>query len=211
MPDITANTSDGYVYSYQLTWSGARNAATGTAVNSSASSSAYGIRGERGASRGGGYNYTVARSFFVFDTSGVSAEVDTASLIIRGRYNGGGDVIAVQATSDISTLGTADFDAIEGWGGTIVTYSSELSTWTTSGWNSIALNALAKTHIEDNGTLYVCVMNYDYDYRDIAPTGYAANRNGLYYADDSTYKPYINYELVSTIPQTDAVFFGANF
>ena len=210
MPDITANTSDGYVFMSSLTWNGARNASSGSLVNSSASSNAFGIRADRTSGRGGSYNYNISRSFFAFDTSGISAEVDTASLIIRGYVNGGGDVIALQATSDISTLGTADFDAIEGWGGTIVTYSSAHTTWDTSDWNSITLNALAKTHMEDNATLYVCVMNYDHDYRGASPSGYTAHRNGLYYADDSTYKPYISYALAAQ-PQTNGIFFVSNF
>lgn len=210
MATITANTSDGYVYNTQLSWSGARDATSGTIVNSSAAANAYAIRSDRTASRGGGYSYYVTRSFFEFNTSGISAEVDTASLKIRGRFNGGGDVIAVQATSSISSLGTADFNAIVGWGSiSIATYSTELATWSTSDWNSITLGALAKTHMEDNSTIYICVMNYDHDYLDSAPSG--TNRNGLYYADDSTYKPYLDYELVSATPQTDAIFFGTNF
>ena len=64
--------------------------------------------------------------------------------------------------------------------------------------------------MEDNATLYVCVMNYDHDYRGASPSGYTAHRNGLYYADDSTYKPYISYALAAQ-PQTNGIFFGTNF
>jgi hypothetical protein len=210
MPTITAETSDGYITKSAGIWASARDAASGDFLSSTRTSYASAIRSARVAGKGGVITYFVTRSFFVFDTSGISAEVDSAILKLRGTNYGTGDVIAVQATSDISTLGGADFDAIQGWGGTIINYSNELSTWSTSAYNDMELNATAKGHMEDNSDIYICVMNYDYDYLDSAPSG--NYRNGLYYANNSTNKPQIEYELASVAPsQTNAIFFGTNF
>jgi hypothetical protein len=59
---------------------------------------------------------------------------------------------------------------------------------------------------------YICLINYDWDLKDIAPTGYVANRNGLYYTNytGTSRDPYIDYTLVPTVTD-NSVFFGCNF
>ena len=63
--------------------------------------------------------------------------------------------------------------------------------------------------MRNDGTIYICLLNYDYDLRDVAPTGYSTHRDGMYYTNytGTSRDPYIDY----TLDTTDGVFFGANF
>ncbi len=227
MDTVYAHTNDGYVSRYnQSSWSNARANTAGTTSSSTATSSATAVQADRTAARGGGYVFSIRRSFFFFDTSGISADVDSATFKVRGISNGGGDLIAVKATSAIETLGTADFSAIVGWnylatdgsgGGdnesNVTKYSAEISTWSTSGYNDITLNAQALADMRDDDTVYICLLNFDYDLKDIAPTNYNAHRNGVYYSDytGTSRDPYIDYDLVAVAVTDNATFFGANF
>ena len=154
-----------------------------------------------------------------------SADVDSATFKVRGISNGGGDLIAVKATSAIETLGTADFSAIVGWnylatdgsgGGdnesNVTKYSAEISTWSTSGYNDITLNAQALADMRDDDTVYICLLNTDYDLKDTAPTNYTSHRNGFYYTNytGTSRDPYLDYEL-ATVATDNAILFGTNF
>ena len=224
MATIYAHTNDGYVARYnQSSWSDARANTTGGAYSSTITSNTSAVSAYRTASRGGGYIFSIFRSFFFFDTSGISSNVSEATLKIYGRTFTSGDLIAVKSNSDIETLGTADFGAIVGWNTTtdglgggdnesnVTKYSAEISTWG-NGYQDIALNAQALTDMRDDDKIYICLMNSDYDLRDIAPTGYSANRCGLYYTDytGTNLDPYIDYTLAPTVSD-NAVFFGTNF
>ena len=221
MATIYAHTNDGYVSrANESTWTAARDQTTGNAISSTVTSSAFAMRADRGAARGGGYVYTVSRSFLYFDTSAILRPVDSATLKIYGYSNGGGDVIVVKASSDIDTLDLVDFDAIVGWSvlgvdnlSNVTVYSNEVTTWSTSGYNTMTLAAGALSDMEDDDALYVCIMNYDYDLRNVTPTGHTAHRNGMYYTDytGTSRDPYVDYTLASVAAADNAVFFGTNF
>ena len=225
MATVYSSTNDGYVYRTASSWTSSRNGATGTSYNSTLTSNAQAISASRFSARGGGYSYTIYRTFLHFDTSGISGTVTDATLKIRGRSINSGDVIALKATSGISTLTAADYDNIEGWdnansdgsgGGdnesSVTKYSAEISTWSSTGYNDFALTSQAKTDMQNNDNLYVCLMNYDYDLKDIAPTGYSDTRNGMYYANytGTSRDPKIDYEVASAVTD-NAIFFGTNF
>jgi hypothetical protein len=226
MATIYANTNDGYVSRFaQSSWSNARANTAGTASTSTVTRHYTGVSAERTSARGGGYAFTIFRSFFYFDTSGISTDVDSATFKVYGYSQGGGDLIAVKSNSDILVLGTADFGSIVGWNTTtdgsgggdnesnVTKYSAEISTWSTSGYNDITLNAQALADMRDDDTVYICLINFDYDLKDIAPTGYTSHRNGVTYTNytGTSRDPYIDYEL-ATVPSADnAVFFGCNF
>ena len=221
-----AHSSDGYVVRYnQASWADARNGASGTGASSTTNGQAYAASGYRAAARGGGYVFNVYRSFMRFDTSGISTNVDSATLKIYGFSQAGGDLIVVKATSDISSLGTADFDSIVGWNNSsadgsgagdmesaVTKYSAEITSWSTSGYNDITLNAQALADMRDDSTLYICFLNFDYDLKDVAPTGYSSHRNGMYYEGytGTSRDPYIDYTL-GVAAADNAVFFGTNF
>ena len=116
MATIYAHTNDGFVARFnQSSWSDARASTTGTNVSSTGTNSSVGISAYRAAARGGGYAFSIYRSFFVFDVAGISSDVSEATLKIRGALFTGGDIIAVKSNSDIINLGTADFGSIVGW------------------------------------------------------------------------------------------------
>ena len=66
--------------------------------------------------------------------------------------------------------------------------------------------------MRDDDKLYICLLNTDYDLRDIEPTGSSDNRCGLYYSayTGTSRDPYIDYTLTPTTTD-NAVFFGTNF
>ena len=226
MATIYANTQDGYVARLnQSTWSNARANSSGTTGSSTGVAFYQGISGIKASSRGGGSVYTIYRSFMAFDVSGISANVDSATLKIYGFNQSSGDLIAVKATSDIQILGTADFEAIEGWdssgtdgsgGGdmesSVTKYSNEITTWNSAAYNDITLNAQALADMRDDNTVYIALVNFDYDLKDVEPTG-LDGRNGLYYANytGTSRDPYIDYTLAAVTTTDNAIFFGTNF
>ena len=148
MATIYADGNDGYVVRFnQSSWSDARANTAGTSTSGAGlTASSNGIAAWRAAARGGGYVFHIYRSFFFFDTSGISTAVDSATLKIRGASFTTGDVIAVKSNSDIETLGTADFGSIVGWNTTtdgsgggdnesnVTKYSGEVTSWSASGY-----------------------------------------------------------------------------
>ena len=201
MATVYAHTNDGYVARFnQSSWSNARANTAGTTVSSTGTSNTVSISASRQAARGGGYSFHIYRSFLFFDTSGISGDVSEATLKIRGAGFATGDVIAVKSNSDIDNQGNVTF------------YSAEISTWSTSGYNDITLNSTALANMRDDDKVYICLLNADYDLRDVAPTGYATHRNGLYYTNytGTSRDPYIDYTLAPTTTD-NSVFFGCNF
>ena len=161
------------------TWSSIRDAATGvvysfptTDYNSSA------IEAFHTPGRGSNV-YRVARSFLLFDTSSITGTVSSADLSIYGYVRGTADVIAVKsdayAGDGSSGIVAADFNNFD----TSTPYSSEVTSWSTSGYNDISLNSTARTDIQNNNVLIVCVMEHDYDFQDSAPSS-AAFTAGMY-------------------------------
>lgn len=226
MATIYAHTNDGYVVRFnQSSWSNARANTAGTSANSTQTQNTVGVQADRVSSRGGGYAFNIRRSFFFFDTSSISVDVDSATLKVYGRINTGGDLIAVKSTSDIETLGTADFGSMVGWNTTtdgsgggdnesnVTKYSAEISTWISAGYNDIVLNAQALTDMRDDNTVYICLLNFDYDLKDVAPTSYTSHRNGISYTNytGTSRDPYIDYDLAAVASTDNAIFFGTNF
>ena len=225
MATIYAHTSDGKIYKSNSDWATARDATSGGSFSSTVTADAFGVRGERTSARGGGVSYNIQRIFMRFDTSGISSNVESARLKVYDYTNGCGDIIVVKATSDIASLGTADFNAITGWSvgsadgsgagdneSNVTKYSSEIATWSTSGYNDITLTSTALADMRDDSVVYICLMNYDHDLLDIAPTGYTSHRNGLYFADNTgtSKDPYIDYTLAAVVSD-NAILFGCNF
>ena len=225
MATIYAHTQDGYVTRFnQSSWSDARANSSGTGGSSIQTAHFAGISAYRALARGGGFAYSIYRSFMFFDTSGITSNVDSATLKVRGVGQTGGDLMALKATSDISSLSTADFESITGWdssgtngsgGGdmesSVTKYSGEVTTWSSSGYNDITLNAQALADMRDDSTVYIALVNFDYDLKDVEPTD-ATGRNGLYYTNytGTSRDPYIDYTL-ATVTTDNSIFFGTNF
>ena len=178
MPTLHPTTNDGYVSNQAtgVSWGTVRDAATGTGSNTNASNASYAVRSDKMTGRGS-ILFSVSRSFFHFQTSEITSSIDTKNLqiVFRGQVQEGGDVILVKATSDISSLALADFDAIEGWSTgdnetNVTKYSSVITNWDGSGTNIMyGTNELAKDMLENND-VYLCLINYDHDLKDVEPT-----------------------------------------
>ena len=169
--------------------------------------------------------YGIYRAFFEFDTSGIAISPSAATLKIRGFAYGEGDLIVVKseqggtlADGDFNSFPTAAVTALnnsDGSGaGTLAgvsnfTYSSEITTWSTTGYNDITLNATAIADMVSLDTFKVCLMNHDHDYLD--QDGTAIERNGFYWAEDGgSNRPYIDYT-PGVAAVDNAIFFGTNF
>ena len=79
MATIYSTTNDGYVYRTASSWTSSRNGASGTSYNSTLTSNVQAISASRFSARGGGFSYTIYRTFLHFDTSGISTDVDSAT------------------------------------------------------------------------------------------------------------------------------------
>ena len=194
-----APNTDGYVYkSGTGGWASVRDAATGAGAGASVTRSANAVLVEHSTGRGGG-SYIVYRSFFAFDTSAFKTTPSESSLGIRGYSAGTADIIVVKATKpDLSTdIAAADFDAITGFvagasmNGNVTDYSSEVTTWSTSGYNTITLNAAALADIVSLDVFVIAIVEYDYDYLNVAPSSTAV-KSGMYYNEyGSATAPYL--------------------
>ena len=195
MPTLTTASTDGLVKKDDTTdWATCRDAGTGTSNGATETNNAWGIESSQYSARGGGSTWRVTRSFFAFDTSGVTATVSTATLKIYGYTNGSADIIVVEATRPnlVTGIANADFDAITGFSagntmdGNATDYSNEFPTWSTSGYNSISLNGQARSDMVSQSILKVCLVEYDHDYLNVDPGGDGnVFYSGLYYQEYS--------------------------
>jgi hypothetical protein len=164
------DTSDGWLSLSGADWSDTRNATDATSSNYTDASYYYSFYA-------GFYNglYYMLRSFFAFDTLGVSGTVSSATLYIYGNFAEYVNV-CVQKGTQGDTLTTADWDAFTG---------SEYAhvDWNGSGYNAFSFNQAGKDDINTEGTTYICGREYDYDYLDVSPESVSLY-SGCYYADE---------------------------
>jgi|TARA_Y100000034_G_C6721145_1_gene319044 hypothetical protein len=212
---LYSGTTDGYVYKYTTdTWTNNRDAATGSQASSTTHFYGRCIRTFHTSGRGGD-TYFVGRAFFAFNTSGITSVPSIARLKIHGYSYTSADVIAVKATKPDGATGiaVADFDAITGFtagasmSGNVTDYSAEISSWTTSTYNNLELNEDARSDMASLDVFAVCLVEYDHDYLNIAPSE-ADIVSGVWFADEegTSKDPYLFYKLTD-----NATFFGANF
>tara|TARA_Y100001963_G_scaffold115260_1_gene160024 strand:+ start:1998 stop:2645 length:648 start_codon:yes stop_codon:yes gene_type:complete len=215
MPSIYANLEDGTIVSTNTSgWSAARDATSGNFDYSANNSFINAVM----ARKARGTRYGVNRAFFSFDTSDIDITPSDATLKIYGLTNDSANFFVVKANHG-GLLGVADFDAIDGWSnsgvdneGNVTKYSSEITSWSTSGYNNITLNSTALSDMVSLDDLQVCLIESTHDLRNVAPTG--APRIGMYYADETgtSKDPYIDYtEGTLELIVHNSVFFGSNF
>ena len=215
MPTIYSNVADGSVLSQDASgWSATRD---DTAGNSIYNTNAYYINAVM-ARKARGTRYVVNRAFFTFDTSDIDITPSDATLKIYGLTNDSANFFVVKANHS-ALLAVGDFDAIVGWSnsgvdneGNVTKYSSEITSWSTSGYNNITLNSTALSDMSSLDSFEVCLIESTHDLRNVAPTG--APRIGMYYADETgtSKDPYIDYtEGTLELIVHNSVFFGSNF
>ena len=211
---IYAHTNDGWVKNQTLTsWADTRDAGTGDGSSSTGTGSSTAVRATRATSGRAGYSWIVYRTFMIFDTSAIVVEPSSVTL---NMYKFGGytsaDFFVVKST--IGTLyGPVQFDAIEGWtagdnSSNVTKYSDEVTTWG-SAYNTVTLNATARSDIASLDTFKIALIEADHDLTDIEPTS-ANVMIGMYYTNytGTSRDPYIS---VTEGVADNATFFGANF
>ena len=197
MPTLTAASNDGYIRSTGTSrtyWTGARDATSGTSASSTSTRYQFAVL-VRVTGTGASTANNMFRSYFYFDCSGITSTVSSATLKLFGYTSNSGDVIAVKSsapnTDGSTALATGDWDAIPGFAagqsmaGNVTDYSAEVTSWSTSAYNSITLNATALSDLQNNNAFQVCVVNYDHDYLNVPPSSGTSAGNGLYYQDYS--------------------------
>ena len=173
----------------------------------------------------GGTDYFIRRTILIYDTSSITSTLSSASIDIHGFSQTSLDVILVKAvvvggvgagyyndikgTDAATALGNTDGSGAGTLAGAGVDYSSEVSTWSSSGLNQISLNSLALTDIVGEDALQIIMMGYDADYLDIAPTGVQSIGNWWDESGSGT-SPTLNFT-VATVTADNAIFFGHNF
>ena len=214
MPEIIANTTDGYQASGLTSgWDNTHDKTSGQTLNTTATQTrAFGARAEFTAARGA---YYIVRTFFDFDVSGISGTVTAATFSIMTDVNGAGvENIVVKSGHDPSDTSTVWFNTwltglggtISGWGTSstgVTAFSSNTATAANLNFTDYTLNAAALSHLNSiagtSDPFKIAVLNYDYDYLDVDPNpgggGSEFQRVGFYYANHSTSakRPHLDY------------------
>ena len=222
MPDITANTTDGYQASgLNSNWNNVHDAVgqSNPDINNTLDSF-NGIRYEYVSGRGGA-NYYLTRAFFDFDTSGVTAKPSEADFRLKGYSNTACTPCIVcksghdpsTATDDwFSTWITGQSVTLSDWGASDITNYSESTAIEMAGvYTTFELNDDALNDIRDLSTFKICVLHNN-DYNDTAPTS-GTLKTGVYWADHgtATNRPILRYTAAPVAVTHNATFFGSNF
>ena len=214
MPTIpTSRQSAGAELTNQLdstgyTWADTRNAATATGPSpisgQTMSSQAYKITGGRG-------NYwVIARPTFGFDFSSVSGTITSMTLKL---YKGTtatfvSDVIVVKNSNTwASNPASDDYDVDLG-----TAYSSAFSMNSAGGLGdlkSVTLNSTAMSDAVGNSDFNIAIVDKDYDYDNVAPTGLRIDQC-VFYFYDVTYYPRVEYTAVTGYGNTVTGVVSAN-
>ena len=186
MPEIIANTSDGDIFtSNTVGWANTRGATTGTLGGSSDAFGSNAISVYRFAGRGA-TQFRIHRSFFFFDTSGITGTVSSATLkiLFGGTRLGDANAIAVKSTAfggdGSSALAADDFNNLD----FSTAYSGEIDTTNVSSYTNITLNSTALTDMQNNDELIIAIINYDYDYSNVEPSA-GNNQVSITFANQS--------------------------
>ena len=150
------------------------------------------------------------RAFFEFAVPvDAPSSISSLTLNIKGKSsNNDLDVIVVQGTQDVSTDGDGSaynftvFNAFtghgSGWDDSDVTeYSSEVTSWSNSAYNTITLNATARAAFTPGQNFKVALISHDYDYLDVDPSslsGFDESIDFYLQGSGTSQDPYIEYE-----------------
>ena len=171
MPDIFSNTNDGKIDTGNVSGhSAARGASTGTATANESLSSP-GIKYFKTSGRGAA-TVNIARSFFFFDTSGVTGTVSSATLDISfasNVFSGGFNIIIAKSDAfggDGGTaLANADFNNVD----FSTSYASQTTDHPDDETVTFTLNATALADIKNNNAFIVALLGFDRDFSDSEP------------------------------------------
>ena len=179
MPQKTPSVQNLIVGTVSPTFAGSRDATSGTVFSSGGGgaptthpqaikySKVAGARGDQ---------ISINRYFLEFDTSDISVTPADATLKIPGSTNATADFFAVKATFSDGSLSGGDFDAIDGWSAgsdnssNVTKYSSEVTSWSTSGNNDITLTSDALSDMVSEDNFKICLIQSSNDLENVEAT-----------------------------------------
>ena len=202
MPTIYANSNDGFSRKDSTTHAGARDATSADSVTTNATQNSIYLYFKQ-PGRGGGSIYTVRRSFFYFDTSGITSTVSSATFnLFRTGLTPTGDAILVKSNAfggdGLTALSTNDHDAFPGFSagntmsGNVTDYCDDTipaSIWDTSNaYNTTAinLNSTALSDMTSNDFFILAIIDFDFDYKNVDGAPVRANKLTHYTPDFSS-------------------------
>ena len=176
MPEILASVKDGNVSISNANFSTARDATSGTSFADAQATSTAAIRCAKVSFRGS-FNFFIVRSFFEFDTSGISTTPSAATLKLYGQSTTSADFFVVKSTvADGATLSFAEFDSIDGWSAgadnssNVTKYSSEVTSWSTGAYNNITLTSDALSDMASEDNFKICLIQSSNDLENVEAT-----------------------------------------
>ena len=205
MPELLASLKDGSVSAFNANFSTARDATNGSSFQNTSATDAFAVRCEQSSFRGS-TSFFVARAFFEFDTSGISATPSAATLKLYGQTNTSADFFVVKASfADGATISFNHFAAIDGWSAgadnssNVTKYSSEVTSWSTGAYNNITLNSTALSDMASNDYLKICLIEADFDLPNNTPSDNTVRRTGFFMVESSgtSKDPIIDYTVAS--------------
>ena len=159
--------------------------ATGTLVNPTTGT--YGMRYQLQAGRSGNL-WHIYRTFYYFDTSGITGNVTNSSLNILGSLDQTATVIIVPSTA-FGGDGSANLIADDFNNVTFdLTYGANFNGWDDGTNNSLPLRSQNNTEgvpnaaIRDNDYFICAVIEYTYDYGDTSPGSAGIVSSGINHA-----------------------------
>jgi len=200
-------TQDGYVWNENVDdWDTCRNATSGTDTNNSNTNGYIAT-----ATTDSKDDYYIQRGFFTFQTNSLEtgSTIEECLLKIHGYDVETSDtpiVASVQKSSWESPLTLGDFDNFSG------SYYDTVS-WSDNSVNTFDFNSTGISDLNRSGYTSVCVREYNHDYVDtVVPDGHDYICGG-YWANDSSYKPYLTITEIKmkTLGITPNIFLGVDF
>ncbi len=168
-----------------------RNSSTGTTASTfTTSANQYNpIEAALVSGRGGSYQGRCNRTFLFFDVSSITGTdtITAATLKVRGGgFSTNADTLAVEASAwggdgTTTSLATSDYPNIN----FDLSYSPELTTWTSSGYNDYTLNSSAISGMNTDGYLNCAILEHDYDYNGVSPSLGSAFVAGVSFLDST--------------------------
>lgn len=174
----------------QSTHAAARDGTTATSISTNSTNPTAGVINYSRIAGRGGTTYKTTRTFYYFNTSGITGTVSAATLNIKGFWAGTADCIVVPSTA-FAGDGSANMVSSEYGNLSFNTnYGVEITSWSTSANNAITLAATALANIKDNDYFICAVIEYDYDYLDTNPGTAVSITNGADLGDPLAYLDY---------------------
>ena len=208
MATVNSDTTDGQHSSgFDASWDNVHDKVNGQG-NPTISNACWGF-GVRAVFATGRSLFYTTRSFFDFNTSGISGTVSSATLKIKSNTNVGPGLRVLKSGHDPSDTSTSWYStwltglggSVSGWTSSstgVTTYTDEIDSSSISAgdWLSFPLNATARSDLSSLSDFKIVLMT-DRDYDDSTPSDVTDEVFGLCWADSSGNEPYIEYTVTT--------------